>query len=280
MRISRRPSRLTLFALAFSTVLASGVAGTAARQAIAQPPAAPPLTGEHLLAGSGLTPFGGTIDIRGNCTPASGRPIISYTATGPASGPYPGTFREAGTATLSRITPPSGGLAAPLVAFTARFTIDSPVGRVSGTRQATVNPRGYGFCYVDTHLGFPVDINQFLVLESSYEAVISVPQGTCRTTGSSDEVVAEQDAHPPNPSLDFAYLQPRFLTGTPTTCVAGPTSKQQCKKGGWRLFRDPTFKNQGQCIKYVNHLGAKAGKQKGNDQKGKGKKGKEGGGKR
>jgi hypothetical protein len=28
-----------------------------------------------------------------------------------------------------------------------------------------------------------------------------------------------------------------------------PTSKDQCKKDGWRAFG---FKNQGQCIKFVN----------------------------
>jgi hypothetical protein len=30
-----------------------------------------------------------------------------------------------------------------------------------------------------------------------------------------------------------------------------PTSKEQCKNGGWRNF--PQFKNQGQCIAFVNH---------------------------
>lgn len=31
-----------------------------------------------------------------------------------------------------------------------------------------------------------------------------------------------------------------------------PTSKDQCKKGGWQTFTNPTFKNQGQCVAYVN----------------------------
>jgi YVTN family beta-propeller protein len=35
---------------------------------------------------------------------------------------------------------------------------------------------------------------------------------------------------------------------------AGPTSKDQCKKYGWRNFTNPTFRNQGQCVSYVNHL--------------------------
>jgi hypothetical protein len=29
-----------------------------------------------------------------------------------------------------------------------------------------------------------------------------------------------------------------------------PTTKNQCKKGGWRQFG---FKNQGQCIRFVKH---------------------------
>jgi Tol biopolymer transport system component len=33
----------------------------------------------------------------------------------------------------------------------------------------------------------------------------------------------------------------------------GPMSKAQCKKGGWRNFTNPSFRNQGQCVAYVNH---------------------------
>jgi serine/threonine protein kinase len=31
-----------------------------------------------------------------------------------------------------------------------------------------------------------------------------------------------------------------------------PTSADQCKNNGWKLFTDPAFKNQGECISYVN----------------------------
>ena len=32
-----------------------------------------------------------------------------------------------------------------------------------------------------------------------------------------------------------------------------PTNKDQCKNGGWQLFDVPrVFKNQGDCIQYVN----------------------------
>lgn len=30
-----------------------------------------------------------------------------------------------------------------------------------------------------------------------------------------------------------------------------PTSKDQCKNGGWQTFTNPTFKNQGDCVSYV-----------------------------
>ena len=31
----------------------------------------------------------------------------------------------------------------------------------------------------------------------------------------------------------------------------GPTSKDQCKKGGWKTFTNPSFKNQGDCVSFV-----------------------------
>ena len=35
--------------------------------------------------------------------------------------------------------------------------------------------------------------------------------------------------------------------------VGPPTSKAQCKNGGWQTFNNPSFRNQGQCVSYVNH---------------------------
>jgi YVTN family beta-propeller protein len=32
-----------------------------------------------------------------------------------------------------------------------------------------------------------------------------------------------------------------------------PTTKDQCKDGGWQTFTFPSFKNQGQCVSFVNH---------------------------
>jgi hypothetical protein len=41
--------------------------------------------------------------------------------------------------------------------------------------------------------------------------------------------------------LDFAFK---------TFVQQLPTSKEQCKKGGWKNF-GTTFKNQGQCVSFV-----------------------------
>lgn len=49
-------------------------------------------------------------------------------------------------------------------------------------------------------------------------------------------------------STDFAFK---------TYVLAPPTSKQQCKKGGWKRFANPSFKNQGRCVAYVNRHNGK-----------------------
>ncbi len=52
-----------------------------------------------------------------------------------------------------------------------------------------------------------------------------------------------------------------LLVGDPTTIypivvppVVTPMTKNQCKNGGWKTFTSPAFRNQGQCVSYVNHL--------------------------
>src|SRR3989344_3768369 len=33
-----------------------------------------------------------------------------------------------------------------------------------------------------------------------------------------------------------------------------PANKKECKKGGWKNFTNPSFRNQGKCVSFVNHL--------------------------
>jgi hypothetical protein len=60
------------------------------------------------------------------------------------------------------------------------------------------------------------------------------------------------------PFTDFGSTDLPFKTYV----LKAPTSKQECKKGGWKRFRNPSFKNQGQCVKFVNHRGGQSGKGK------------------
>jgi hypothetical protein len=35
--------------------------------------------------------------------------------------------------------------------------------------------------------------------------------------------------------------------------VGPPTSKDQCKNDGWKVFNNPTFKNQGACVSFFEN---------------------------
>jgi hypothetical protein len=52
-------------------------------------------------------------------------------------------------------------------------------------------------------------------------------------------------------TADLTNIMVNGVTEVPL--VGPPTSKDQCKKGGWQTFNNPVFKNQGQCVSYVNH---------------------------
>jgi hypothetical protein len=54
-----------------------------------------------------------------------------------------------------------------------------------------------------------------------------------------------------------------ILSGDPTTIYPDvvvpptpitPTTKDQCKNEGWKTFTSPAFKNQGQCVKFINQI--------------------------
>ena len=44
-----------------------------------------------------------------------------------------------------------------------------------------------------------------------------------------------------------------LVDGLSLSSTSPPMSKDECKNGGWASFTDPSFKNQGDCISYVNN---------------------------
>jgi hypothetical protein len=62
-----------------------------------------------------------------------------------------------------------------------------------------------------------------------------------------------------NPGYDVETDLVDF-NGTVYDFQLAPTSKDECKNGGWQNYSNPTFKNQGDCVSYV----ATGGKNNGN----------------
>jgi hypothetical protein len=55
-------------------------------------------------------------------------------------------------------------------------------------------------------------------------------------------------------TADISKIAVNGVTQVPVpTTGSGPSSKNACKKGGWKTFTNPSFKNQGQCVAYYNH---------------------------
>lgn len=55
-------------------------------------------------------------------------------------------------------------------------------------------------------------------------------------------------------TADVSRIEVNGVVQVPTpTTGGGPTKKSDCKKGGWKTFTNPSFKNQGRCIAYFNH---------------------------
>jgi hypothetical protein len=58
-------------------------------------------------------------------------------------------------------------------------------------------------------------------------------------------------------SADISNITFNGVTEVPAPVV--PTSKDQCKNGGWQNFTDPSFKNQGQCVSFFEHQSGHGG---------------------
>jgi hypothetical protein len=54
-------------------------------------------------------------------------------------------------------------------------------------------------------------------------------------------------------TADLSNITFNGVVQVPVVVSGPPTKKSDCKHGGWKSFTNPTFKNQGQCVAYVNH---------------------------
>lgn len=58
-------------------------------------------------------------------------------------------------------------------------------------------------------------------------------------------------ANPANAGKGFLFDNLSLSSGP--VLIGPPTSKDQCKNDGWKAFNNPSFKNQGQCVDFVEH---------------------------
>jgi hypothetical protein len=111
----------------FAALLALAAVGAPPATAAVVPP--PTLSGEGFLTNSVTT---------SGCNPALGFSFFTYTATGTASGPYPGKFSESGIVLIGQQnqTPPSGSVVplGDILGLSADFTISSGIRVVTGTK--------------------------------------------------------------------------------------------------------------------------------------------------
>ena len=258
-----------MLALAVVAVLAS--VGTALGQT-GQPPA--PLTGETLsavdlaeprtectflpgLQGPVCVPSVGEVEITSfNCTTRNDAGTASYKVTGVAAGPYPGTFEETGTIVFAPgianpLAPedPAPPFGQPVTQFTAKFTIDSPAGQVTGTKKLSVDPASAGECFQG---GNEEVIDSIAFLKGTYEALIKTPAGTFRDEGITviDYTIGTRlDPETQEPNGTFGYFIETYASTLTAPELVLPVTKEACMRKDFRNF--PDARNQGDCVSFV-----------------------------
>jgi hypothetical protein len=279
MAVTNRLGAVLLASILAAAAMVLVLVGPGAKPAKTQVQTPPPtLTGESLQADScrsvvdptpacvsndelpGEVTVTSSIDAIECNVSASGGDEISYEASGQATGPYPGTFTESGTFTLDSERN--------ITSFEATFTIDSPIGKVTGTKQSTQGFSGSLSCL--SLLGLHVLILSSPEGQVSYEATIVTPtSGTYIDRGTATGSASDSTLVPVN---EAGLLTARSVPGegllgelygdgqlesfgeTFTSDLSQverviPTTKEQCKKGGWKDFGYP---DQGTCITAFN----------------------------
>ena len=221
--------------------------------AVAQTPAS--LTGE-VLSDSVNDPD--TL-IEATCDQGGTSTIHYRFVNGAAVGPYVGSFGEEGTITIGPQTnpfvPPGPGFTPSPTGnaqVNATFTIDSPAGQITGEKSTPAGTFGQGICreFSGEVDGRPFNGSEYAAKSDlSYTALITTSAGTFRDTGTSSlHLLQGKNVGTPPNLFDGGLFTETFLTSAGVTPVL-PTSKDQCKNGGWQVYG--VFKNQGDCESFV-----------------------------
>jgi hypothetical protein len=192
-----------------------------------------------------------------NCSieESQGAGEISYTATGDAVGPYPGTFTESGTFTLGD-APPDASLPGQrtITSFTAEFEIDSPTTgtRITGTKSAE-NVALLARCYELEGSNLPGTTQVRIAVPgagedpvTTYEAKMETPTGTFVDQGTATVLLREVSFSDGETSGELINFSEGFVSSLLQPTPLGLT-KEQCS-GGYEGFG---FETQGDCVSFV-----------------------------
>jgi len=131
----------------------------------------PSLAGEVLSAGPNSDSGEGVFGASTYQCNSDESGAFTFTASGVASGPYPGSFVESGNVTVDS--------AANLVVFHSDFTITSGSTTIRGSKELVANAvENYGGCYSD-----PFSYDTIFNARSSYSATIDGDTASYRDTG-------------------------------------------------------------------------------------------------
>ena len=241
-----RARRAAGFIVTFAAVTLSAVTGAGA-----QTVAPPDLAGEQFLAAGSTfqTDPDAVVTTSYSCDDNGGTATV--VATGPAAGPYPGTFHEEATLTMG--APDESGRRS-LLSYEATFSIDSAVGQVEGTKtfDPSIAPLWFdtveAACIEDSGAWFINEIHA-LTPQLAYTAIVTTADGTFVDYGTatlfySTFLVTEG----PQAGITVDGFEERFRSDGVAPVLAAPTDIEQCMDGGYATFG---FKNQGECVRFV-----------------------------
>ena len=157
----------------------------------------PSLTGEFLSSTTDATITSFDCDNTGG--------TLSFSVSGIAAGPYPGTFTETGTVELGARDIPipgaPGQFRAPILRFEAQFTITSAVGTVTGIKRMTApSDANFGICN-ESPAGFIPHTAQIIASVLRYQATL--PDGATDRGGTFANFNASSQPTGPTGSLQF-----------------------------------------------------------------------------
>ena len=125
--------------------------------------------------------------------------------------------------------------------LTMSFTIDSPLGRVTGTKHSKSFGSSSSFLVTDGPFTFNTDPSGFFITDT-YIAKILTGSGAFIDTGLFQAFLYPSDLGGFTERFESQLAAPQQLQ------QLLPTTKAQCKNGGWKQFG---FKSQGRCVAFV-----------------------------